>query len=359
MKTIDEVATAEKPQDEQVAHLRKRISGLESTINTLRESIGEQREIKQVIANAVEAAEPFKRVPYKAPNKSDKPVIFVQNWSDWHTGELAKADQLEGINAYSWAIEQDRINSLIEKSIAYVDAQRSAYRIDEAFIFGLEDWVNGGLRLESIATNEFPEPVQAVNAGRLLGESILKMCAHFSAVHFVGVGAGNHDRLTPKVQFKDAASNSWSYVVYGVAEAYCRKAGNLEWIQPAGMKHVQKVGRHLFLLEHGHTIRGWSGIPWYGMQRMKGKESLRRMRLMLDQWRDEKKATKREYGFDYWNFGHFHTSCFLEGDTIVNASLSGTNEFDHACGRHAKPGQNAFLVHPTHGLFNFLPFAVA
>jgi hypothetical protein len=61
-------------------------------------------------------------------------------------------------------------------------------------------------------------------------------------------------------------------------------------------------------------------------------------------------------GFHYWSTAHFHTPFFLENRHIGNGSLSGTSEFDHSQGRHAKPCQVAFLVHPKHHVFNFIPF---
>jgi len=53
--------------------------------------------------------------------------------------------------------------------------------------------------------------------------------------------------------------------------------------------------------------------------------------------------------------GHFHQplkSLYY----LMNGSLSGTNELDHALGRFCNPCQVSFMVHPKHGEFNWSEF---
>lgn len=86
----------------------------------------------------------------------------------------------------------------------------------------------------------------------------------------------------------------------------------------------------------------WMGIPHYGIQRATGREALRRMNT--------------DKGFNYFSIGHWHVPSFNQKLILINGSLSGTSEFDHACGRHSDPCQCAYLVHPHYGVFNFTPF---
>ena len=54
--------------------------------------------------------------------------------------------------------------------------------------------------------------------------------------------------------------------------------------------------------------------------------------------------------FDKIVIGHFHTA-LNHGDWLIGGALSGTTEHDHKEGRHSKPHQTAWFVHPKHGEF--------
>lgn len=354
-RKIEDVLPLRKLEQERAA-LEERLKHSKAQIHRLETQLGEQNLIAGAISSAITAAEPFPRVAYKAPSRPGSPVSVAFNYSDWHIGAKVSASQVEGVNAYSWSIAKRRIGYISDKQIGWVETQRNGYRIDEAWVLVLEDMISGGIHDELRTTNEWPEPVQAVNSGLLLGEMILKLAAHFGAVHVIPVGVDNHSRLSKKYQFADAHLNSWCYVVHQVARLYSAKAGNVDYQEAQGIKRLVTIAKHNFLLEHGHTIKGWAGIPLYGISRMRGKEATRRMRFALEEWRIHKGALRKEYGFDYYNIAHFHVPNWFDDDTFVNGALQGTTEFDHAMGRFARPAQIAYLVHPKHGAYNYLPF---
>lgn len=70
---------------------------------------------------------------------------------------------------------------------------------------------------------------------------------------------------------------------------------------------VVRIRGHRYLLYHGHGIRMYQGIPWYGIQQ----------RLM--RWN----TTKRLSGFDVAMFGHFHYSGTMPINRI-HTMLTGT-----------------------------------
>jgi hypothetical protein len=209
-------------------------------------------------------------------------------------------------------------------------------------VFCEGDYISGNLHPELLATNEFPLPVQTANAGTLLGEVFRILAGHFNTVVVWECGADNHGRLQPKPQFKQKAANSMSFLVHHIANAYASRCSNISFNISEGMKQIAAVNGKKFLLEHGDTLKAWNGLPFYAFAREVGREATRRM--MTDK------------GFNFLQVAHFHTPCFIEGRILVNSSLSGTSEFDHGCGRHALPGQIAYMVHPKFGIFNFTPF---
>ena len=329
-----------KKQEELVAHLRARVQQVEGQLKSYQESAGGMEELYQSIATAVQAVEPYPRVKYERTKDPSRPVSLVADLSDLHIGEVVNPAEVEGLNEFNWAIAQDRIFQYAKNLVKWSAVQRRAYPIEELVILGKGDYISGSIHKELEATNEFPPPVQAVNAGHLVGEFAARLAPHFDKVRFIGVGADNHGRLQPKPQAKQKAQNSYSYVTHAVAQAYLKEHKNIEFIEATGMKYLANIQGWKFLIEHGDTIRAWSGLPAYGMARTVGREATRRMRGSL--------------GFDYYSIGHFHVPSVLEERILVNGSLSGTSEFDHSCGRHAAPSQVSYLVHPEWGLFNWI-----
>ena len=344
-KTVEKLDAAEreqqgKKQEETIAHLRARVQQAESQLKSYQESAGSMEELYQSITTSVQAVEPYPRVKYERTKDPSRPVSLVADLSDLHIGEVVNPAEVEGLNEFNWTIAQDRIFQYAKNLVKWSAVQRRAYPIDELVVLAKGDYISGSIHKELEATNEFPAPVQAVNAGHLIGEFVSRLTPHFDRVRFIGVGADNHGRLQPKPQAKQKAQNNYSYVVHAVTKAYLKEHKNIEFIESEGMKYLADIQGWKFLIEHGDGLKGWAGLPFYGMQRGMGKEALRRM--------------GNDLGFHYWSMGHWHTPSIVEGRILINGSLSGTSEFDHMCGRHADPCQVSYLVHPAWGLFNWV-----
>lgn len=335
-KTVD----GELPKDEQIEFLRARTNELESQNARMRKAIGEQREIRDGIVAAIKATPPYPA--FSVSHAKGRPsAIPVITFSDWHVGAMINPDETEGFGIYNYEIAQSRLFSILDSFLRWVDAQRNAYALDECTIFGLGDYISGDIHDELRVTNEFPIPVQTARAGLLLGEVIKRIASCFKRVTVYEVGADNHGRLVRKPQCKQKYQNSMSFLVHAMANEVARPCENVEIIEAQGMKHLASVGDYKFLLEHGDTVKAWMGIGYYGINRERGREAMRRMNT--------------EKGFHYQGIGHWHVPGFIEGVTLINGSLSGTDEYDHSEGRHALPSQLAYLV-GTHGVFNIVPF---
>lgn len=332
----------EQTEEELIEWLRYKTQGLEKANADLRLKVGAQKELGVALAAAVKASDPFPRYVYSGPKVEKVSVEPALMLSDWHVGEVIQYDEMEGFNEYSYQIAEDRIFDIIDSFLKWVEVQRKIYHIRNLSVFALGDWVSGNIHQELIATNEFPLPVQTAKAGLLFGEVLCRLGTRFNKVTVHEVGADNHGRLQPKPQAKQKASNSMSFLVHTIANQVTEKQGNIFPNIAAGMKMVVEVANHNFLLEHGDTVKAYMGTPYYGMNRERGREAIKRM------------GTDKV--FHYQGLAHWHVPAFLEGSVIVNGSLSGTSEFDHSQGRYADPAQVAFMVHPKHGMFNYTPF---
>lgn len=342
MKTTVEKVKERKEMTEsdQVVHLRNQIDIKDGEIKKLKERLGEQKEFAEQCSSAIVAVKPFP--PFHFTRSKTKPeVVAVIKLSDWHIGERVNEHETEGFNVYNWSIAQARIFQIVTDFLRWVDTQRQAYVIRSCFVLGEGDYVSGDIHEELRVTNEFPLPEQTAKAGLLLGEVCHRISSHFETLNLKLVGADNHGRLNKKPQAKQKTSNNMSFLVHTLATTYLERCNNIRVETAVGTKLLANIFSYKFLIEHGDNIKAHMGIPYYGFQRLLGKEAARRMNT--------------DKGFHYQSIAHWHVPALIDGRTIVNGSLSGTSEFDHGYGRHAAPCQVGFLV-GRHGMFNIVPF---
>jgi hypothetical protein len=341
MDQIDKVNKLTKvSESEQMTYLRHENSRLRNENNALRNNKGFLKEMIKELGDALQASEPLPPIDFKYPGKkAESEIVAVLKLSDWHIGANIRPEETEGFGQFNWEIAQERVQYLAVKFLEWIETHRRSFRIHKLVILGEADWVSGDIHEELRTTNEFPLPIQSIRAGQLLAQLVSTLAPHFPEILFSQVGADNHGRLQPKPQFKQKSLNSMSFIVYAVANEILRKHKHIEIKFSEGIKQVVDINGKKFLTEHGDIIKAWAGIPFYGMERYRGKEAVKRLQTDL--------------GFDYLSIGHFHVPGIISGNILTNGSLTGTDEFDHGCGRYSPPTQVSFLVHPRYGIFNF------
>lgn len=331
-----------------VRKLEKDNQILRHKIEELKLNLGENEAEFDQIKKELKTITPLSPVVYTPTPKhtrvtSDLSAVLVLG--DWHIGEVVEADEIEGFNQYNWATAQKRAYYLQRQFINWVNVQRTAMVVDELVVVCIGDMVSGDIHQELQVTNEFPVPVQSVRAGILVAKTIAEMSAHFKKVRVEYVTMDNHSRLTKKPQWKEGGFNSYNYIVGFVAQERLSKLPNVDFNMYPSVKALVAIQGWKYLCQHGHGIKGWSGIPWYGTDRHIASEAKARRSM----------PTKN---FDKMILGHFHQPLWTT-DYIINGSMSGTSELDHGCGRHALPAQVAFLVHPKYGEMNRIEFSVS
>lgn len=281
-------------------------------------------------------------------NKKEKvsaPLSAVLVLGDWHVGEYIEADHVEKFNQYSWSIAQKRAHYLSRQFTNWVSVQRTATVVDELVVICIGDLISGDIHHELQVTNEFPAPVQSVRAGVLISKTIAELANHFKKVTVEYVTQDNHSRLTVKNQWKEGGLNSYNYIVGWIVGERLSKLKNVKVNLHESVKALVSIQGWKYLCMHGHNIKGWAGIPWYGTDRQIAHEAKTR-------------RSKPNKTFDKMIIGHFHTPMWTP-DYIVNGSMSGTSELDAAMGRDSVPAQVAFLVHPKYGEMNRIEFNVS
>jgi hypothetical protein len=344
-----------KPDRKKTLDREARLEALQSERNSLRRELVE---VKRALGRALDVRDMLAATtrsmgtpPRWRPRSSGrKPAVTaLVLFGDAHVGERTDPKQAEGWGQYCYAIAQRRTETYLRGLTQWITTLRAGYAIDDCAVVLLGDMTSGDIHEELVRTNEFPPPVQALAAGRLVAALVSGLAGRFRAVTVYGVGGSNHGRLSRKYQFKGGVLNNWDFVVYEHARALLARHTNVSLHVLPAKKEAVRIANHWFLCGHGDHVKSWMGIPWYGIERDLGRESRRRLDRLQEQLRRDAPI---EGLMDYGLGAHWHTP--FVGPSfryLVNGSLSGTNEFDHSCGRHAPPQQVAALISPKHGLF--------
>jgi predicted phosphodiesterase len=333
--------------NEEVGNLKKTIKEKEKLLEDYRSEHGVLESFFREVKERIEPISPVAPIykPKKGTSKVESPCSVVMQISDTHMGEIQNSSEIEGFGSFSPEICRERCLSFSKKVIDWTYVQRSGYIIDECVVLVLGDLVSGGIHEELNNTNAYPPPVQAVESGILLSDQIALLAPHFPKIRVEFIVEDNHSRLQKKPQAKEAGLNSLNYVVGFIAKERLSKYKNLEFNIYPQLEAVVEVKGRRYLITHGHNIKSFMSIPFYGIERKVGREAVKRMNAP-----DFNKFHKIV-------MGHFHTPMTTQY-YMIGGSVSGTTSYDHQCGRHAVPSQSSWAVHPSHGEFNMIAWTL-
>ena len=339
-RSADEFESKHAPSEE-VQFLRSQVGELEKKLEAARKLSGEQKVIAAALEDAITVAKPVEMV-YRPSAKrvSDRSeVTHVMHLTDLHYGEVIEAREVDGLNEYNPEIAKARLMDLGRKVLEKTNTDRHGHNIPYLHILGTADYISGDIHPELQVTNAFPCPRQAVECGYALGALVMMLAPHFKRVTIDAITLDNHGRITRKNQSAQGGYNNWSYVVAEVLKQHVSHQKNVVCnVHPYASTRVE-IGPEKYLMFHGHQLKGWAGLPYYGFDRRVAMEATKNMAF------SDKKFTRLLCG-------HFH--CSVDSPYwMIGGSLSGTTAFDHGVGRHMRAHQTSWLVHPKHGQFDF------
>jgi hypothetical protein len=271
----------------------------------------------------------------------------VQMFSDWHCGENVSYEATRGFNEYDDAIFKERLDRIVRAHLGIKERLEKGklYQFERLVVGCNGDFVSGTIH-ELEKHSDHDNIVWAVHStGRALAEALRAFAAAYPTVE-VFCTSGNHGRLPDarRVQQKEP-TRSWDTLVYLFAQEMLRDVPNIKFWIPNSYSVAWDIYRHRFLQTHGHDVKSWNSIPWYGLNRLVGNINA------LEAGRGKP--------VHYWLFAHFHNPSSLPhatGESFVNGSLIGANEFAlNALGKADRPTQWMLMVHPEHGVTSRWP----
>ncbi len=303
--------------------------------------------LERLVRTAAHDFEPPARArPVKPSAKATRESV-IQPISDLHAYELVSRARTRGFNEYTAEIMGARMRRLVETHLSIKDRMErgGGWAFERLVVACNGDLVSGTIHeLERHA--DAPNIVQAVyGAGMLLAYVIRDLAAAYPEVE-VFCTSGNHGRLPDarRMQQKDPTRN-WDTLVCLFAREHLRRLGHVRWYIPDSYSVAYDVYGWRFLQTHGHDVKSWNAIPWYGLNRLVGNVNAL--------------EAARGTPIHYYLFSHFHSQSALEhaaGESFINGSVIGPNEFViNALGKADRPTQLMLCVHPEHGVTSRWP----
>lgn len=339
--------------NEERQQLQREINAKDAAIKEYRKEHGRLEVFFNRVIACIEPVEPLESVykrMYRTKKKPDAEITPAKHITDSHMGEVQIPDEIEHFGSYNPELCVKRNLGFTEGFVDWVLLHRNVYNIRSCQVIFTGDLIAGDIHDELRVTNAFPVPEQVVRAAEVHAKQLMLLAPYFETVNVDFLTEDNHSRLTKKPQSKEAGINSYGYLIAKLIEAHIQKHENINFNIHAQHEKVIHVSTRNYLITHGHGIKAWMGIPWYGIERRTARESTARQHIIMN---DLTRAS--EVGFHKIIHGHFHTP-FNSVLYSCGGSVSGTSAYDHSAGRHAEPSQSAWMIHPEWGEFNRIDF---
>lgn len=283
--------------------------------------------------------------PADSPDASVETIFNV--WSDWHAYEIVKGERVLGLNEYNADEMGRRVKTIVDSCLS-VKARMErggGWRFPRCVIACNGDFVSGTIH-EVERHTDAPSIIQAVyGTGLTLAAALRDLSAHFEQID-VYCTSGNHGRLPDarRMQQKDPSRN-WDTAIYLYAKTALMDVPNVRFCIPDSYVVMYEIEGWRFLQTHGHDIKSWNSIPYYGIDRYG-----RNINALL---------TANELPVNYFVVSHFHSAGGVPsagGETFINGSVIGGTEFSiNALGKSDRPKQWMFCVHRNHGVASRWP----
>jgi transposase-like protein len=261
------------------------------------------------------------RVPTWMFEPSTRPpgsaTLIVHN-SDRHYGEVIRADEINGWNAFDTAICARRVKRFMDAACEIGRRWTSDTKVDGVLYTMAGDEISGDIHDELRETNELTSLDQVRGAAEIHTAGIRQLADEYGRVHVVAV-PGNHGRVTKKPTAKRYGALSYDILIAKLVAQELVNDERISFDIAAGPDAVTLVYNRLILTTHGDKIgtgggQGFAG-PVLPIIRGANKVSL-------------------QYGStgarpDLILMGHFHTSAAPPG-ILANGSVPGYSEFGAA-----------------------------
>lgn len=263
--------------------------------------------------------------------------------SDLHWGERVIPERIGGINEYSIAIANRRIDRVFETTAELMLDWTTAPDYSGIVLVLGGDMVSGYIHPELQTDGELPVVECMFDLAAALKRGIQFFRKEFGRV-FIPCVTGNHGRFGEK-QYKNSVYDDFDYVLYRMLESWFADDMGVQFHIPRGKEAQYSVHNTVYNLSHGEefykSFGGGMGGP-YGKWEMADFKKKRRQAAVGNP-------------YHYMIFGHYHT-CRRGANWLCNGSLVGYDEYARGNNLdYELPQQALWLTHPKYGITRHEP----
>lgn len=318
-----------------VSTLKKQRNELEKRLATNDEFYEHMREIASVPVDVPK----FKVVKQDKAKPVESAIVPIY---DQQFGQMVRAfDTPNGQGNFGVAVFDQRLARFVEGVCKILTARAAFYRLEELWIVFGGDQVEGDeifpgqpwqLELDPI---EQTYQLQIKNSEAV--KQIIRHCKEKLGIPKVGIVAvdGNHGKVGGKRGGARPATYSWDHLHHLLVRD--RLAGH-----PIDLHVIEhdsvffKAAGHEFQAIHGDEIRGWGGLPFYGLTRFDGRSIRHHNRI-----------------YRYLLMGHHHQQAEIpngSGEHFVLGDWVGANNLSRVMTAGSRPQQKVLFVSPKWGV---------
>ena len=323
--------------DAEIANVRTELAAVKSKYKSALVLLDRERQRADSIAS-------LQNITGKGNSKRKKTIktkaTMVLLLSDWHCEERVDPNTVNGLNDFSLAVAEKRIDELLERFLVCLDHERQMADIGRVVIWLGGDFISGHIHEDTAELAELA-PLAAIRwAGERL-RCVIDEIAEEADEVLICTNAGNHGRSNfGKPRIGTELEHSFEQHLY-LTMAQSETLPNVRWEVGAGHLTYLDVQGFTIRFHHGHAIKcsGAIGGIHTGVQ----KANLA--------WNATKQA-------DLTCFGHYHQFSWLRaGKYVSNGSLIGHSAYGTKikC-QYEPPCQGAFVVdHHRHEVTKAFP----
>lgn len=336
---------AHDPTDARVLQLEAQVISLKDDNNRCTQAYKAAQRNNSIFESLVDEMNtvitPLKVPPILRIRKNPGRLIqesVVAMLSDEHADTIVLPEQVGQLERYNFPVALRRAEEYVDTLIQYTQHTLDKFRFKKLYIFAIGDHTSGeihGAKDHSEYQNQFRN---CLAIGQMHALMFRDLSQHFESIEIIYL-PGNHGRRSVKKDYHGARDN-WDYLIAEIARMHCLDLKNINFVIPNSFSTGLVIEGWGFGLSHGDDIRGWNGIPWYGIER-----KTRRLGAI---------SATRGQRIHYYGFAHFHnaaTQAVLDGETIINGAWLATDPYAYeGLSVFAEPSQWLFGVHRKRGV---------
>jgi hypothetical protein len=290
--------------------------------------IDENERLKTSLEASYKVKEGIK--PYYFEYKVDDKVgesIAVAIASDWHIEETVKPETVNGLNKYTLAIADQRVEQFFINTLKLIKKEQNESKIETLVLALLGDFISGNIHDELLETCSL-RPIEAIiRAENLIIGGIDYLLKNSELKLVIPCAVGNHTRITKKVHIGTEQGNSLETFMYHHLKNYYKDNPRVEFMIAEGYLSYLTLWNYTICFQHGHAVKYGGGMGGLTIP----------MNKAIAQWEKLRHA-------DLYVLGHWH-QFFDGGNFIVNGSMIGYNPFAiFIKAGFERPTQTFFLV---------------